>query len=126
MTYGFKVKPVGKPRMTQRDKWLKRPAVMRYREYADALREQADKMGFKPTNAMNIVFEIPMPKSWSKKKRAKMLGAPHDQKPDIDNLLKSFLDALLLDDKKVHTIKMKKFWAKDGRILVTNIGLTED
>jgi uncharacterized cupin superfamily protein len=30
--------PVGKPRMTQRDKWAKRPAVLRYREWADRAR----------------------------------------------------------------------------------------
>ena len=30
--------PVPKPRMTQRDQWEKRPEVIRYREYADAVR----------------------------------------------------------------------------------------
>ena len=33
------VTPVSKPRMTQRDKWKKRPCVLRYRAYCDALRK---------------------------------------------------------------------------------------
>ncbi len=34
----FPIDVVGKPRMTQRDKWKKRPCVLRYRAFADELR----------------------------------------------------------------------------------------
>jgi len=41
--FTFKVegKPAPKPRMTRRDSWKKRPAVKRYREYADKIRAAA-------------------------------------------------------------------------------------
>src|SRR5690606_40401818 len=61
-------------RMTQRDKWQKRPAVMRYRAFCDELR--ARNCTF-PESDSHVIFHIPMPKSWSKKKRAEMLGQPH-------------------------------------------------
>lgn len=34
----YPIVPVPKPRMTQRDKWQKRPAVMRYRAFCDEVR----------------------------------------------------------------------------------------
>jgi len=33
--------PVGKPRMTRKDKWAQRPCVLRYREWADRARAAA-------------------------------------------------------------------------------------
>lgn len=32
------IEPVAKPRMTKKDKWAKRPCVMKYRAYKDMLR----------------------------------------------------------------------------------------
>ena len=34
----YPIIPLGKPRMTQRDKWAKRPAVLRYRAFKDECR----------------------------------------------------------------------------------------
>jgi len=60
-----------------------------------------------------------MPQSWSKKKRAEMRGKPHQQRPDLDNLIKAFKDALCEDDSHVHTyFEMKKIWGDVGQILV--------
>ena len=36
-TYQFNVNPVAKPRMTQRDKWKKRPVVDKYYAYKDEM-----------------------------------------------------------------------------------------
>lgn len=42
--------PIGKPRMTQRDKWRvgpkARPCVQRYRDWADAIRQAADQVSW--------------------------------------------------------------------------------
>ena len=35
----YKIKPVPKPRMTQRDAWDKRPCVLRYRAFKDEVRK---------------------------------------------------------------------------------------
>lgn len=102
------VTPIGKPRMTRSDKWKKRPAVVRYHEYKDALRElNLDEL----PPRFDITFNIPMPTSWSKKKQAEMFGKPHQQRPDIDNLLKAFLDALCIDDSYVYDVSMRKRWS---------------
>lgn len=108
------VNPVGKPRQTQRDKWKFRPAVVRYHDYCDVLREALP--GYELGIALNLVFYIKMPPSWSKKKRAEMLGKYHDQKPDVDNLAKGFMDAFKSEDKHVAVLHAEKYWAEKGAV----------
>lgn len=110
------IEPVPKPRMTQRDRWAKRPAVVRYYAFCDELR--ALYKGEVPEQVM-LVFNVPMPKSWSKTKQLEMEGQPHKQRPDIDNLVKAVLDALCEDDSYVHTVVATKIWAKEGSIHLT-------
>lgn len=112
------VTPLGKPRMTQRDKWAKRPAVIRYRDYCDAVRKHWPEIPF-PAAGASLAFHLPMPKSWSKKKRMEMIGKGHQQKPDIDNLVKALLDALHIEDKHIyHLADTGKWWADAGYIEV--------
>ena len=117
----IRINPIGKPRMTQRDKWAKRKCVVKYFEFADAMREEAEKKNFKISEAVEIEFRLPMPKSWSKKKKIEMLGQSHTQKPDIDNLIKAVLDSLLDDDSGVHTVRASKKWGIDGQIKIINL-----
>ena len=113
------VSPIGKPRMTQRDKWMKRPPVVRYHLFCHALKYRAEEHGYKVTDTLSLTFVIPMPTSWSKKKRLAMVGQPHQTKPDLDNLIKAFKDALCEDDSFVHTYeKITKVWGEEGCILV--------
>ena len=68
---------------------------------------------------LDIKFVIPMPTSWSEKKRVEMDGKPHTQRPDLDNLIKAFKDALLIEDSHVHTYhNMKKTWGRNGAIIL--------
>ncbi len=109
------ITPVPKPRQTRADKWQKRPAVIRYRAFADELRYKAGKIDL---NHHSLTFGLPMPKSWSEKKKQAMDGQPHTQKPDLDNLLKAVGDALNTDDSGIHTLdKIKKVWSRNGYIL---------
>lgn len=113
----FVVCPIGKPRMTQRDKWKKRAVVERYFAYRDAIRLQANLAKYEITGTIDVTFYIPAPKSLSKKDRILLNGTPHTQKPDIDNLVKAFLDCFG-EDKAVHTLKAKKIWTTDmGKII---------
>lgn len=112
--------PLGKPRMTRRDKWKQRPCVMRYRAWADKAREAAGEL---PKNIIGLswVAYLPMPKSWSKAKRERMRGQLHQQKPDRDNIDKAILDALLKSDCGVAQGTLEKRW-DDGqgpRIFIT-------
>ena len=88
------ITPIGKPRMTQRDRWKKRKCVESYWTFKDQVRESGLVLAEEPT----MVFEMPMPTSWSKKKKAEMEGRPHQQKPDADNLAKALMDAACNDD----------------------------
>ena len=109
----YPVTPVAKPRMTQRDKWKKRPAVVRYREFCDCCREAGIRV---PESGAHVTFHIPMPASWSEKRKAEMLGQPHQQRPDVDNLQKALLDAVLPEDSGVWDIRATKRWAETGSI----------
>lgn len=114
------ITPVAKPRMTQRDKWAKREVVQQYYAFKDNLRVMVRYAGYQLGDQVRLIFLLPMPQSWSKKKREDMNGKPHQQKPDVDNLCKSFLDSLTDDDSNVWNIAASKLWAEEGAILVEN------
>jgi Holliday junction resolvase RusA-like endonuclease len=107
--------PVSKPRMTQRDKWDKRPCVVRYRDYCDRLRATCRVAGYELEDVLFVSFSLPIPKSWGKKKAAEFEGKPHQQKPDVDNLVKAVMDALAADDKHVHIVHARKYWGPQGK-----------
>ncbi|MCS2154727.1 RusA family crossover junction endodeoxyribonuclease [Scandinavium goeteborgense] len=111
----YQITPIGKPRMTARDKWKQRPPVMRYRAFCDEVRLHDIRV---PPSDSHIIFIIPMPKSWSQKKRNLMDGQPHQQKPDIDNLTKSLLDALFDDDAHIWDVRTSKIWGETGQIII--------
>lgn len=116
------VNPVGKPRQTRSDRWKQRPCVLKYRAYADEVRLHCANLGYEPEDTLYISFYIPMPSSWSEKKKKSHNGQPHRSKPDLDNMVKAFLDAIFAnneaDDCIVHRITADKFWALEGRIEV--------
>lgn len=117
MTLILDIIPVAKPRMTQADKWKKRPAVLKYRAFCDELRLKLPRdFDF---NYCSITFVIPMPKSWSKKRKDLMGFTPHTQTPDLDNYLKALLDAHMSDDSGIHTLnRVRKVWGLTGRIWI--------
>lgn len=113
------INPVAKPRMTQSDKWKKRPATDKYWKFKDDLKLLCFIARWMPKDDLDVTFVLPMPESWSERKKRKTDGAPHKQRPDLDNLIKAFKDALLIEDSHVHTYhKMKKVWGRQGQIIV--------
>lgn len=112
----IEIDPVAKPRMTQRDRWKLRPCVLKYHQYCDRLRTfDISRIDWE---SLDVGFTIPMPQSWSEKKRARMMGTAHRQRPDLDNLLKAFMDACLPEDCKIWNIKTRKIWGIKGEIFV--------
>jgi Holliday junction resolvase RusA-like endonuclease len=111
----YKINPVPKPRMTQQDKWKKRKPVLNYWFFKDHVRLLGVKLR---EGGDHVVFIIPMPPSWSKKKQAQLVGKPHQQKPDKDNLEKALLDALFDDDCAVWDGRTSKLWGISGAIVV--------
>jgi len=111
----YELVPVAKPRMTQRDRWYKRPATKKYWDFKERVQ------GFRidvPESGSHILFILPMPASWSKKKKAAMYGTPHQQKPDKDNLEKALLDAIFDDDAHVWDSRVSKLWGYTGMIVI--------
>ena len=83
----------------------------RYNEYKVDLLTEAKKNRFTLfPSGLHITFFIPVPKSWSKKKKKLHHGVFHQSKPDIDNLMKAFLDSLVAEDKFISNITMTKRW----------------
>ena len=109
----IKIDPIAKPRMTRADKWNKRECVLRYRAFCDELRLK-HRGAFPDAVVMN--FTLPMPASWSEKKKTTYAGRDHTCKPDIDNLIKAVMDALLLDDAAVWAVCAFKYWGREGSI----------
>tara|TARA_Y100001938_G_C8098468_1_gene439843 strand:+ start:563 stop:910 length:348 start_codon:yes stop_codon:yes gene_type:complete len=103
--------------MTRSDAWKKRPCVLNYWAYKDELRLLMSKNKVDIDKEIYAEFYIPMPKSWSKKKKDKFDGLEHEKRPDIDNLVKGVMDALFKEDSHVHTIYAKKFWSKTPKIV---------
>ena len=114
------IDPMGKPRMSRADRWRKRPCVVKYFAYSNRIKEAMLLQGFVPSDKLIFVFDIMMPKSWSKKKKDKMLGEPHQQKSDIDNILKGVLDSMIKKDETVWKICASKRWSAKGQIIVRN------
>ena len=114
------IDPVSCPRQNRSDRWKKRPVVVRYRAYSDALRQACLENDFVLGEKIYLEFHIPVPKSWSQKKKVKMIGTPHRQRPDTDILAKGVMDSLLPEDCKVWHIEAKKYWSETGMIFIDN------
>lgn len=115
----LEIEPVAKPRMTQSDKWAKRPRAIKYFAFRTQLNLQ--KINIDWNKEVKITFFISMPKSWSKKKRREMAGKPHQQRPDCDNYFKGLTDSLLSEDSHIWAINAKKYWAETGKIVIEEL-----
>jgi Holliday junction resolvase RusA-like endonuclease len=92
----------------------KRNRYRRYYDYKKALRLECQKQKLFPqTKNFWVKFYIPMPESWSKKKKNKLAFELHEQTPDNDNFCKAFFDSIFdkKDDKKISDYRASKFWA---------------
>lgn len=110
--------PVPAPRMTQKDRWAKRPCVERYFDYRNLVKELVGELDSVP-DELHCKFFFTMPESWSKKRRAAAIGTPHRQRPDFDNLVKAVSDALFEEDGGVWKSSQEKRWAVKGRVELT-------
>jgi Holliday junction resolvase RusA-like endonuclease len=92
--------------MTQRDKWKKRPAVMRYRAFCDKVRWLRITL----PQPCRVVFYLPMPGSWTAARKLEADGEPHTVRPDLDNLVKALFDAVCHEDAHLWKVQAEKRW----------------
>lgn len=129
--YVFKITPQTHVRATQGDALLFRipeskrwPAstkrvnrLIKYNEYKFDLLGLAKKQKFVlPDSGAIIRFFLPMPKSWRKPEIEANRNRLHRKKPDLDNLLKAFLDSLFVEDKTIsHLGEVSKYWVESEK-----------
>ncbi len=127
--YLFSVIPMGAVRMTQSDKWRTNPnhpdpnrrqreCVREYFKFKNELFDQALQLKFEMGTYLDAVYFMPMPWSWTDKKRERMVGMPCKVRPDTDNITKAVKDALKIEDGDVWWEKAEKRWAFFGSILI--------
>lgn len=113
------ITPVPKPRMVKSDSWKKRPVVTSYWDYKDELKWKCKKAGIIIGDVLGISFVLPMANSWSKKKKEEFNGLPHQQKPDLDNLIKAVKDCLCEEDSNIWKYSPPPFkvWGETGKVI---------
>jgi Holliday junction resolvase RusA-like endonuclease len=120
------VEPMGAVRMTQMGKF-KSPSARRYLSYKSHLQWQAKLLGkgkFFSSGPLevHIRFIMSIPESYSKKKKASLIGEYHIKKPDTDNLVKGVFDSLnkilWQDDNQVSKVTAIKVYGETPGIEV--------
>lgn len=98
-----KLRPAGLARLIR---------IEKYNQYKIDLLSLCKAKGFDlPAQGLCINFYIPVPKSWSAKKKRLYHGTLHQSTPDIDNLIKATFDSIVLEDKFVgHIGCVTKRW----------------
>lgn len=117
----YQIIPLAKPRMTKRDKWLSPPRDC-VREYWKFCHQCRLNKVILPCSEAHIIFVLPMPESWSEKKRLEMDGSKHENKPDLDNLLKALGDAIYKNDSCIWDARITKRWGREGKIIIETRG----
>lgn len=119
------------PREKLRPAGLKRLIrIEKYNNYKVELLAESKRKRFNfPPEGLCIKFFIPVPKSWTNKKKKLFHGKLHQSKPDLKNLLSAFEDGLLGEDKYIaHYGSMEKRWVnfESGWIELTITPPTEE
>ena len=123
------IKPCPAPRMTKSDKWKtdpnhhdprkrQRERVARYFAFKNEFNAICLRDKIILNDVLNICFILPMPESWSKKKKEQYNFTPHKSRPDRDNLLKAVQDASGLEDGHFWDGRTTKLWGFESMIII--------
>lgn len=113
----YNITPIPAPRMVKSDSWKKRPIVLAYWAFKDEVRLNRVQIPV----PCRIIFYLPMPDSWSEKKKLSMNDRPHTQRPDLDNLCKAIFDCVLDEDGHIWNFHAEKRWAREGAIKIGSL-----
>lgn len=117
--------PMGAPRQNRHTMFSRHDGgrIERYHAYRDEIASRvlalidAGVMRFGDLTAhLGLCFRFPVPPSWPLKRRVEALnwGSYHRQKPDVDNLVKAFLDAVTDEDSDIADVRAIKVWCPEG------------
>lgn len=119
--------PCPAPRMTRSDKWKTNPnhidpkkrqrvCVQKYFQFKKDFKRLCDLNKWELKSEIKLKFILPVSDSWSNKKKNDMINKPHQQRPDLDNLVKAICDSFGVDDGFVSKIEAEKYWGEKGEI----------
>jgi Holliday junction resolvase RusA-like endonuclease len=80
---------------------------------------------------LELVVELPVPQSWSQKKRLAAIGGlvMPTSRPDLDNYVKSALDAIntivIADDCQITELPAHKRYGEQPKLVATVFSLTQ-
>jgi Holliday junction resolvase RusA-like endonuclease len=115
----FEVTAASRPRVTRYGTFYSK----NYEAFRKVVGEWLDKqIPVKLIGAIkaNFIFIMPLPKSFSKKKKDSLLGKPCLTKKDCDNMIKAIQDILqgryFDDDSQIYLVTASKYWGEKGII----------
>ncbi|KXA43164.1 MULTISPECIES: RusA family crossover junction endodeoxyribonuclease, partial [Staphylococcus] len=117
-----------RPRFANRGKYVQTYMPATYTAHKAFIQKQMPKAMLENNLIVTIEFLFNPPQSWSNKKRLAMIGQYKRTKPDIDNLIKTVLDAankhLWKDDNQIVEVRSFKKYADESKIVmsVTEVG----
>lgn len=116
--------PIGSPRPRFRNtgRYVQTYMPASYTKHKDFIREQMPNVLLNGELKVTLSFYFEPPKSWSNRKRLLAIGQYKRTKPDIDNLIKTVLDAandhLWKDDNQIVEIHSFKQYAEEPKIIL--------
>ena len=97
-----KLRPAGLSRLLRLEK---------YNDYKSSLSALVKQQRFTiPEQNVHMIFYLPVPKTWKEYKKKEMHMKLHQQKPDIDNLVKAVFDSIFTEDKYIADFRATKRW----------------
>lgn len=111
-----------RPRFRNAGNFVQTYMPKKYTDHKKDLQWQMPMLMIDKPIKLTIEFHFPLLKSWSKKKHVAMVGQYKRTKPDIDNLIKTVLDAanghLWNDDNQIVEITSFKKYAEEPKIIM--------
>ena len=116
--------PIGSPRPRFRNtgRFVQTYMPTSYTKHKDFIREQMPNALLDGKLKVTLSFYFKPPKSWSNRKKLLAIGQYKRTKPDIDNLIKTVLDAankkVWQDDNQIVEISSLKQYAEVPKIIM--------
>ena len=116
--------PIGSPRPRFRNtgRFVQTYMPTSYTKHKDFIREQMPNALLDGELKVTLSFYFKPPKSWSNRKKLLAIGQYKRTKPDIDNLIKTVLDAankkVWQDDNQIVEISSLKQYAEVPKIIM--------